>query len=170
MLIGSRLFSQGCLSCLWDMPVAFRPSLGLAVWPEARLLGVLPGAMLSVQVTCLSPPSFIPTRPVFSGKDTASLTYSGPRCGVSERGRERLTSSEAHAATANAWYRRRQWTFHQASLGAPGVSQASGGTLKFIPIKPLVAKGSDAPGSCAGHSTVPSRDHGRPVSRGGSGL
>jgi hypothetical protein len=126
------VFSQGCLSCLWDMPVAFRPSLGIAVWPEARLLGVVPGAMLSVQVTCLSPLSSIPTRPVFSRKDTASLTHSGPRCGVSERERERPTSSEAHTATASRWCRRRQWTFHQTSLGAPGVSQASGGTLMTI--------------------------------------
>ena len=43
-------------------------------------------------------------------------------------------------------------------------------TVKFIPIKPLVARGLDAPGSCAGHSPVPSQDHGHPVSRGGAGL
>src|SRR5262249_20983294 len=42
--------------------------------------------------------------------------------------------------------------------------------LEFIPIKSLAATGSDAPGSCAGHSTVPSRDRGRPPSTGGSGL
>ena len=42
--------------------------------------------------------------------------------------------------------------------------------FEFIPIKPLVATGSGAPGSCAGHSRVPSRDRGRPPSTGGSGL
>jgi hypothetical protein len=42
--------------------------------------------------------------------------------------------------------------------------------LEFIPIKPLAAKGSSAPGSCAGHSSVPSPDHGRPASTGVSGL
>jgi hypothetical protein len=42
--------------------------------------------------------------------------------------------------------------------------------LEFIPIKPSVARVADAPGSCAGHSTVPSPDRGRPPSTGGSGL
>src|SRR5215831_14903602 len=40
--------------------------------------------------------------------------------------------------------------------------------LEFIPIKSLVAKDSGAPGSYGKHSTVPSRDHGRPASRDGS--
>jgi len=45
-------FSQGYLSCLWDRPVAFRPSLVFSAWPEARLIGgLLPGAMHSVLVT-----------------------------------------------------------------------------------------------------------------------
>ena len=30
--------------------------------------------------------------------------------------------------------------------------------VEFIPIKPLAATGSSAPGSCAGHSRVPSPD------------
>jgi hypothetical protein len=42
--------------------------------------------------------------------------------------------------------------------------------IEFIPIKPLVARVRGAPGSCAGHSRVPSRDHGRPPSTAGSGL
>ena len=47
---------QGCLSCLWDMPVAFRPSLVFSAWPEARLIGrLLPGAMHSVLVTSCAP-------------------------------------------------------------------------------------------------------------------
>src|SRR5205823_1083741 len=32
------------------------------------------------------------------------------------------------------------------------------GIFEFIPIKPLAATGSSAPGSCAGHGTVPSPD------------
>ena len=43
-------------------------------------------------------------------------------------------------------------------------------TVEFIPIKSWVTKGSGAPGSCAGHSTVPSPDRGRPLSTGGCGL
>jgi 2-methylcitrate dehydratase PrpD len=42
--------------------------------------------------------------------------------------------------------------------------------LEFIPIKSLAATESAGPGSCAGHSTVPSRDHARPLSTSGSGL
>src|SRR5262249_14603646 len=34
------------------------------------------------------------------------------------------------------------------------------GAIEFILIKPLAATGSDAPGSYAGHSTVPSRHRG----------
>jgi transposase-like protein len=44
------------------------------------------------------------------------------------------------------------------------------GTFEFIPIKPLAATDSSAPGSCAGHSRVPSPDRGRPPSTGGSDL
>ena len=33
-------------------------------------------------------------------------------------------------------------------------------TVEFIPIKPSVATGSDAPGSAAGHSSSPSRERG----------
>src|SRR5439155_9004539 len=45
-----------CLSCPWDMPVAFRPSLVFSAWPEARLIGgMLPGAMHSVLVTSCTP-------------------------------------------------------------------------------------------------------------------
>jgi len=44
------------------------------------------------------------------------------------------------------------------------------GTNEFIPIKPWAARGSGAPGNCAGHSRAPSRDRGRPPSTGGSGL
>jgi|RhiMetdeSRZDD1v2_1073273.scaffolds.fasta_scaffold3182835_1 hypothetical protein len=43
-------------------------------------------------------------------------------------------------------------------------------SFEFIPIKSLAAMGSSAPGSCVRHSTVPSRDHGRPPSTDGSGL
>src|SRR5215510_7620915 len=43
-------------------------------------------------------------------------------------------------------------------------------SVEFIPIKSLVATGSSAPGSCAGHSRVPSPDRGRLLSPGGSGL
>jgi hypothetical protein len=43
-------------------------------------------------------------------------------------------------------------------------------TGEFIPIKPLAATGSSAPGSCAGHSRVPSPDRGRLLSTGGCGL
>jgi hypothetical protein len=42
-------------------------------------------------------------------------------------------------------------------------------TLEFIPTKPSVTKGSDAPGNCAGHNRVPSPDHGSLASTGGSG-
>src|SRR5215813_9928388 len=42
--------------------------------------------------------------------------------------------------------------------------------IEFIPIKSLAAMASGAPGSCAGHSTVPSPDHGRLLSTGGCGL
>jgi hypothetical protein len=45
-----------------------------------------------------------------------------------------------------------------------------GYALEFIPIKSWVTKGSGAPGSCAGHNRVPSRDRGRPPSTAGSGL
>jgi len=41
--------------------------------------------------------------------------------------------------------------------------------IKFISIKPSVATESGGPGSCAGHSRVPSPDHGHPASTGGSG-
>jgi hypothetical protein len=43
-------------------------------------------------------------------------------------------------------------------------------TFEFIPIKSLAAMGSDGPGSYAGHSRVPSRDHGYPLSIDGSDL
>src|SRR5262249_55454692 len=39
-----------------------------------------------------------------------------------------------------------------------------------IPLKPLAATESSAPGSCGAHSRVPSRGHGRPPSRGGGDL
>src|SRR5215471_3293550 len=39
-------------------------------------------------------------------------------------------------------------------------------TIEFMPIKSSVAMGSGVPGSCAGHSRVPSRDRGRPPSTG----
>jgi hypothetical protein len=41
---------------------------------------------------------------------------------------------------------------------------------EFIPIKPLAATDSSAPGSCAGHNRVPLLDRGRPPSTSGSGL
>jgi hypothetical protein len=44
------------------------------------------------------------------------------------------------------------------------------GTFEFIPIKPLAATDSSAPGSCVGHNRVPSPDRGRPPSTNGSGL
>jgi hypothetical protein len=43
-------------------------------------------------------------------------------------------------------------------------------TVEFIPIKSWAARGSGAPGNCAGHSRAPSRDRGRPLSTDGSGL
>jgi hypothetical protein len=43
-------------------------------------------------------------------------------------------------------------------------------TLEFIPIKSWVTTGAGAPGNCAGHSRVPSPDHGCPLSTGGAGL
>ena len=43
-------------------------------------------------------------------------------------------------------------------------------TVEFIPIKPLAATDSSAPGSCAGHNRVPSPDRGHPPSTAGSGL
>src|SRR5678815_2431259 len=43
-------------------------------------------------------------------------------------------------------------------------------TVEFIPIKSWAARGAGAPGNCAGHSRAPSRDRGRPLSTGGSGL
>src|SRR2546427_643547 len=49
-------------------------------------------------------------------------------------------------------------------------SNAIRSIFEFIPIKPLVATGSSAPGSCAGHSRVPSPDHGLLASTGESGL
>jgi hypothetical protein len=42
--------------------------------------------------------------------------------------------------------------------------------IEFIPIKSLAAKGSDAPGSYAGHSRFPSQDRARPPSTSGCGL
>src|SRR5262249_43740105 len=42
--------------------------------------------------------------------------------------------------------------------------------IEFIPIKSWAARGSGAPGNCAGHSRAPSPDRGRPPSTGGSGL
>src|SRR5215831_16437413 len=36
--------------------------------------------------------------------------------------------------------------------------------IEFIPIKSWVTKGAGAPGNCAGHSRVPSPDHGCPLS------
>ena len=44
------------------------------------------------------------------------------------------------------------------------------GTLEFITIKSSVATGSGVPGSCAGHSSVPSPDPGHPASTSGCGL
>ena len=44
------------------------------------------------------------------------------------------------------------------------------GLVEFITIKSLVATGSAVPGSCAGHSRVPSPDRGPPASTGGAGL
>jgi len=41
--------------------------------------------------------------------------------------------------------------------------------IEFIPMKPLVATGSGAPGSGVGHRRVPSPDHGPLASPGGSG-
>ena len=46
----------------------------------------------------------------------------------------------------------------------------SGYAFEFIPIKSWVTKGAGAPGNCAGHSRVPSPDHGCPLSTGGAGL
>ncbi len=43
-------------------------------------------------------------------------------------------------------------------------------TFEFIPIKSLAATDSSVPGSCAGHSRVPSPDHGCLASTGVSGL
>ena len=43
------------------------------------------------------------------------------------------------------------------------------GIFEFIPITPWAATGSNVPGSCAGHSRVPSPDHGPLASIGGSG-
>src|SRR5262245_13729582 len=40
---------------------------------------------------------------------------------------------------------------------------------ELIPIKPLAATGSNAPGSGAGHRRVPSPDHGPLASTGGAG-
>jgi hypothetical protein len=95
------VFSQGCLSCLSAMPVALRPSLVVSAWPDARVIGGLPGDLLPVQVTRRLPPSSTPTRPVVSRKDATCLTSSCTRWGVSERG------SETHASTAHTRYRRR---------------------------------------------------------------
>src|SRR2546426_9229842 len=78
------VLSQGCLPYLWDMPVAVLPALVVAVWPQACLSGERPSAMLSAQVTRLSPP------------------------------RSKPTSSEVHTATADAWYHRRQLPAYQA--------------------------------------------------------
>src|SRR5262249_34331553 len=41
---------------------------------------------------------------------------------------------------------------------------------EFIPIKSWAARGSGAPGNCAGHSRPPSPSHEHPASTGGSGL
>ena len=43
-------------------------------------------------------------------------------------------------------------------------------SLEFIPIKPSAATESAVPGSCAGHSRVPSPDRGYHPSTSGSGL
>src|SRR5262249_40134646 len=43
-------------------------------------------------------------------------------------------------------------------------------TVEFIPIKPSVATGSGEPGNYAGHSRVPSPDHGYPLSIDGCDL
>jgi hypothetical protein len=45
-----------------------------------------------------------------------------------------------------------------------------GDSFEFITIKPLAATESSAPGSCVGHSRVPSPDRGRPPSTDGCGL
>jgi len=51
----------------------------------------------------------------------------------------------------------RDWRLHRSWLA-----------LEFIPIKSSAATGSGAPGSCAGHSRVPSPDRGYPSSTGGA--
>ena len=56
------------------------------------------------------------------------------------------------------------------ALADPFMDGALPKPVEFIPIKPLAATDSNAPGSCAGHSRVPSPDHGPLVSIGGSGL
>src|SRR5262245_44653215 len=62
--------------------------------------------------------------------------------------------------------------FHKGDMRAldfPPASFAGIAAFEFIPIKSLAAMDSSAPGSYAGHSRVPSRDHGPLASTGGSG-
>ena len=54
-----------------------------------------------------------------------------------------------------------------SDLRSEGVLEETS-TGEFIPIKPLVAMASDAPGSYEAHSRLPSPDRGRPLSVGGS--
>jgi|RhiMetdeSRZDD1v2_1073273.scaffolds.fasta_scaffold128779_2 hypothetical protein len=59
---------------------------------------------------------------------------------------------------------------YETRLDVHGFLKAHGAYLReFIPIKPLAAMGSSAPGNCAGHSRVPSPDRGPLASTGGSG-
>ena len=86
--------------------------------------------------------------------------------------RRRGLGLPAPLVVADSWFSDSKLMAHVANThhGTLLVQGKATYTFEFIPIKLLVATGSDAPGSCAGHNRVPSRDHGCRPSTVGSGL
>src|SRR6516225_2936761 len=90
------------------------------------------------------------------------------------KARQSLTVLVEHArSTEKLAYTYPKTSFEQNVNGILGtVSQYTvpNSLIEFIPIKPLAAMDSSAPGSCAGHNRVPSPDRGRLPSTSGCGL
>jgi len=94
-----------------------------------------------------------------------------------KRGRKRLFNAAIHALRTRvertfAWedkFKRLLLRFERIQQRHYGMKLLAY-TLEFMPIKLWAAKGSGAPGSCAGRSRVPSPDHGPLASTSAAGL
>jgi DNA-binding transcriptional MocR family regulator len=152
---GSGTAEERMAGAIW-----LRPTLGEMV-PERVL--VCPGAQ----------PALLATLGTLAGTGdvvlTDTLTYPGIRTAAAQLGirlvgiaadAEGLLPEAVEAACREIRPKALYCTSRQSTTRA----------LEFIPIKPLAATGSGAPGNYAGHSRFPSRHHGRPASTSGSGL